>query len=114
MLTAVEAGLANPDNHYVVNTTYFDGPSGPVLLGMLHLNAHTVWDLCIAKDSFTCSVLLQPQARQRATVHVGFAQVWQVVRSDSPQVDLEDLAAEDLLYDAPDVLRNYAQSGRPA
>lgn len=114
VLTAVEAGLANPNNHYVVNTTYFDSPGGPVLLGMLHLNAHTVWDLCIEKDSFTCSVLLQPQERQRATVRVGFGQVWQVVRSNSPQVELEELAAEDLLYDAPNVLGTYVQAGRPA
>jgi len=115
VLTAVAAGLSNPGNHYLVNTTYFASPSGPVLLGMLHLHAHTVQDLAIEADAFTCSVLLTPHDRHWSPVRVGFAQVWQVVRSDSPQVDWEE--AEEtggLLYDAPEVLSTYARTGRPA
>lgn len=77
VLTAVAAGLVDPGNHYVVNTTYFESPYGPVLLGMLHLNAHTVWDLGLENDAFTCSVLLNPHNRQeKSPVRVGFAQVW--------------------------------------
>lgn len=115
VLTAVAAGLADPESHYLVNTTYFDSPGGPVLLGMLHLNAHTAWDLDIKEDAFTCSVLLNPHdRRQRSPVRVGFAQVWQVVLSDSPHVDLEEAEeAGGLLYDAPEVLSSYARQGRP-
>jgi len=116
VLTAVEAGLTDPDNHYLVNTTSFESPDGPVLLGMLHLQAHTTQDLTIEADSFTCSVLLDPYDRQAwATVRVAFAQVWQVLLSDSPQVDLEEI--EDvggLLYDAPEVLSAYGRQGRTA
>lgn len=116
VLRAVEAGLADPDNHYLINTTAFESPDGPVLLGLLHLQAQTTRDLVIEADAFTCSVLLDPYDRQRwSTIQVNFAQVWQVLRSDSPQVDLE--AVEDaggLLYDAPQVLRAYAQQGRLA
>ena len=116
VLTAVAAGLANPENHYLVNTTFFDGPAGPVLLGMLHLNVHTAWDLNIEADAFTCSVLLHPPARrQKSFVRVGFAQVWQVVLGDSPQVDVDEAEENGgLLYDAPEVLRNYARQGRLA
>lgn len=116
VLTAVEAGLADPENHYLVNTTYFDSPSGPVRLGMLHLNAHTFWDLDIEADAFTCSVLLDPHdRRQRSVVRVGFAHVWQVVLSDSPQVALEEAEeAGGILYHAPDVLSRYARQERPA
>ena len=83
---------------------------------MLHVNAHTVSDLEIGADAFTCSVLLDPHDRRaRSTVRVGFDQVWQVVRSDSPQVDLEEAEENgDLLYDAPEVLSAYARPGRPA
>lgn len=116
VLRAVEAGLSAPQNHYLVNTTSFDSPSGPVLMGMLHLNAHTVWDLNIGADAFTCSVLLDPHdPRRKSAVRVGFAQVWQVVLSDSPQIDVE--AAEEaagVLYDAPGVLSNYARQGPQA
>ena len=113
VLTAVEAGLIDPANHYLVNTTSFDSPYGPVLMGMLHLNTHTVWDLHIEADAFTCRVLLDRE--QKSAVRVPFAQVWQVVVSDAPQVDLE--AVEEtggLLYDAPEVLSHYARQGRPA
>ncbi|AMR25446.1 hypothetical protein A0257_22400 (plasmid) [Hymenobacter psoromatis] len=115
VLTAIATGLADPANHYLVNTTHFDGPSGPVLLGMLHLNAHTVRDLAIEADAFTCSVLLTPHDRQWSLVRAGFAHVWQVVRNDSPQVDLA-VAGETggILYDAPEVLSTYARAGRPA
>jgi len=43
VLTAVEAGLADPTNHYLINTTSFESPAGSVLLGMLHLQAHTTF-----------------------------------------------------------------------
>lgn len=116
VLTTVAAGLADANNHYLVNTTYFDSSAGPVLLGMLHLNVHTVWELVIEADAFTCSVLLNPQdRRQQAAVRVGFDQVWQVVRSDSPQVNVEEAAQNGgLLYDAPAVLSSYARQGHPA
>lgn len=116
VLTTVEAGLADPANHYLVNTTAFESPDGPVLLGMLHLQAQTTRDLVIEVDAFTCSVLLNPYNRQQwSTVRVAFAQVWQVLRSDSPQVDLEEVEdAGGLLYDAPEVLSAYARQGRPA
>jgi len=116
VLTAVEAGLADPANHYLLNTTAFESPDGPVLLGMLHLHAQTTRDLAIEAEAFTCSVLLNPYDRQRwSTVRVNFAQVWQVLRSDSPQVDMEEVeAAGGLLYDAPEVLRAYARQGRLA
>lgn len=113
VLTAVEAGLANPANHYLVNTTSFDSPYGPVLMGMLHLNTHTVWDLHIEADAFTCLVLLDRE--QKSAVRVPFARVWQVVVSDTPQVDLKAVEeAGGLLYDAPEVLSSYARQGRPA
>ena len=116
VLTAVQAGLADPDNHYAVNTTAFESPAGPVLFGMLHLQADNVQDLVIEADGFTCSVHLDPDnRRQWSTVHVAFDQVWQVLRSDSPQVDLEEIEeAGGLLYDAPDVLSAYARQDRPA
>lgn len=116
VLAAVEAGLADPENHYLVNTTSFDSPGGLVLLGTLHLNAHTVWDLKIEADAFTCSVLLDPyDRRQKSTVRVNFAQVWQVVLGDSPQIDVDEAEEEGgLLYSAPEVLSSYARQGRPA
>ena len=111
VLRAVEAGLADPDNHYLVNTTSFESPNGPVLLGMLHLQAHTTQDLAIEADAFTCSVLLDPYNRRAwSTVRVAFDHVWQVLRSDSPQIDIEEIeGAGGLLYDAPKVLSAYAQ-----
>lgn len=116
VLTAVEAGLVDPANHYLVNTTAFESPDGPVLLGMLHLQAQTVRDLVIEAKAFTCSVLLNPDAQQQwSTVRVAFAQVWQVLRSDGPQVDMEEVEeADGLLYDAPEVLSAYARQGRIA
>lgn len=106
------AGLADPRNHYLVNTTFFDSPAGPVLLGMLHLHADTVTELAIEDERFICSVLLDPRdRRQRSPVRVGFAKVWQVVVGDSPVIDLEE--AEDaggILYDAPQVLRAYLRT----
>lgn len=115
VLMAVKVGLADPGNHYLVNTTSFDSPNGLVLLGMLHLHAHTVRDLVLEADAFTCSVLLTPNDRHWSPVRVGFTQVWQVVRSDSPQVDWEEAEETgDILYDAPEVLSTYARTGRPA
>jgi len=116
VLTAVEAGLADPANHYLLNTTAFESPAGPVLLGMLHLQAQTTRDLAIEAEAFTCSVLLDPYDRQQwSTVRVNFAQVWQVLHSDSPQVDLAEVEeAGGLLYDAPEVLNAYARQGRLA
>ncbi|WP_223654127.1 hypothetical protein [Hymenobacter psoromatis] len=116
VLTAVEAGLADPTNHFLINTTAFESPAGPVLFGMLHLQTDTVRDLVMEADGFTCSVHLDPDDRRRwSTVRVAFAQVWQVLHSDGPQVDLEEVEeAGGLLYDAPDVLSAYARQGRPA
>lgn len=116
VLTAVEAGLADPANYYLINTTEFESPAGPVLLGMLHLQADTVRDLVIEPDGFRCSVLLDSSNRgQWSVVRVDFDRVWQVVLSDSPQVDLEEVEdAGGLLYDAPEVLSAYARQGRPA
>ena len=113
VLTAVEAGLADPANHYLVNTTSFESPDGPVLLGMLHLQAHTTRDLVLEADGFTCSVLLDPYNRRAwSTVRVAFAHVWQVLRSDSPQVDMEEVEdAGGLLYHAPEVLNAYVRQG---
>lgn len=115
VLTAVEAGLADPANHYLIHTTAFESPAGPVLLGMLHLQAGNSQDLVVEADGFTCSVHLDPDDRRAwSTVRVAFAQVWQVLRSDSPQVDMEAVEeAGGLLYDAPDVLSAYARHGRP-
>lgn len=114
VLTAVAAGLADPDNHYLINTTAFESPDGPVLLGMLHVQAQTTRNLVIEGDAFTCSVLLDPYDRQRwSTIQVNFAQVWQVLRSNSPQVYLEEVEdAGGLLYHAPEVLSAYAQQGQ--
>lgn len=116
VLTAVEAGLADPVNHYLVNTTAFESPAGPVLLGMLHLQAVTTRELVIKPDGFLCSVLLDAHGRGHwSAVRVDFAQVWQVLCSNSPQMDLEAVAeAGGLLYDAPEVLSAYARQGRPA
>ncbi len=116
VLTIVEAGLADPENHYLVNTTSFDSPDGPVLMGMLHLNAHTVWDLEIEAEAFSCSVLLNPHdRRQKSIVRVEFNRVWLVAVGETPNIDLDE--AEEMggiLYDAPEVLSNYARQGRPA
>ncbi|HEX8326062.1 MAG TPA: hypothetical protein VF629_00890 [Hymenobacter sp.] len=116
VLTAVEAGLADPNNHYLVNTTSFESPDGPVLLGMLHLQTHTIQDLVIEEEGFTCSVRFDPYDRRAwSTVRVAFAQVWQVLCSDSPQVDMEEVEeAGGLLYDAPEVLSAHARQGRIA
>ena len=116
VLTAVEAGLADPANHYLINTTSFESPDGPVLLGMLHLQAHTTQDLVIGADGFTCSVHLDPgDQRAWTTVRVEFAYVWQVLLSDSPQVDMDEIEeAGGLLYNAPEVLSAYARQGRTA
>ncbi|MFD1874950.1 hypothetical protein [Hymenobacter bucti] len=116
LLTAVAAGLTDPANHYLINTTAFESPDGPVLLSLLHLQAQTTRDLIIESDAFTCSVLLDPyDRRQWSTVRVAFAQVWQVLRSDSPQVDLEEIEdAGGLLYHAPEVLSAYVRQGRLA
>lgn len=73
-LTAVEAGLADPVNHYLINTTAFESLDGPVLLGTLYLQAQTIRDLVLESDAFTCSVLLDPDdRRQWSTVRVAFA-----------------------------------------
>ena len=111
VLTAVAAGLVDPANHYVVNTTRFESPDGPVWLGMLHLHAHTVRDLALEATGFTCSVLLDPRDRQhRSPVRVDFGNVWQVLRSDRPQMNFGEVAAAGgLLYDAPEVLSAYAR-----
>ena len=102
--------------HELVNTTAFESPDGPVLLGMLHVQGQTTRDLVIEAEAFTCSVLLNPYGQQHwSTVRVNFAQVWQVLRSDSPQVDLEEVEdAGGLLYDAPEVLSAYTRQGRIA
>lgn len=114
VLTAVAAGLADPANHYLLNTTAFESPDGPVLLGLLHLQAQTIRDLVLESAAFTCSVLLDPYDRRRwSTVRVAFAQVWQVLRSDSPQADLGEIEeAGGLLYHAPEVLSAYVRQGR--
>jgi hypothetical protein len=116
VLTAMGEGLADPSNHYLINTTSFESPDGPVLLGMLHLQAHTVQDLVLGTDGFTCSVRLDPSDRRAwAIVRVAFAHVWQVLVSDSPQVDMEEIEETGgLLYEAPEVLSNYARTGGPA
>lgn len=116
VLTAVEAGLADPANQYLINTTEFESAAGPVLLGMLHLQADNTRDLVIKPDGFLCSVLFDPYDRRRwSAVRVDFERVWQVLRSDSPQVDLEEVKeAGGLLYDAPGVLSAYARQDRPA
>jgi len=116
VLTAVAAGLVDPHNHYLVNTTSFDSPDGPVWLGMLHLHLHAVKDLELEASAFTCSVRLDARDRQQwAPVRVAYAHVWQVLRSDSPQLDLEEIEeAGGLLYDAPEVLSAYARQGGPA
>lgn len=116
VLTAVTAGLADPNNHYVVNTTSFESPDGPVWMGMLHLHLHSVKDLMLKANEFTCSVRLNPRDhRQWSTVRVAFAQVWQVLRSDSSQMDLEEVEeAGGLLYDAPEVLSAYVRRDRTA
>ena len=116
VLTVVEAGLADPNNHYLVNTTSFESPDGPVLLGMLHLQTHTTQDLVIGADGFTCSVHLDPDDRRAwSLVRVAFAHIWQVLLSDSPQVDMEEVEdAGGLLYDAPEVLSAYVRQGRTA
>lgn len=113
VLAAVAAGLADPRNHYLVNTTCFDSPDGPVWMGMLHLHARTVQDLALEATGFTCSVLFDPRDRQyRSTVRVEFGNVWQVLRSDSPQMNFGEVAqAGGLLYDAPEVLSAYARRG---
>ncbi|MFD2719692.1 hypothetical protein ACFST9_13270 [Hymenobacter monticola] len=116
VLTAVEAGLADPNNHYLVNTTSFESLDGPVLLGMLHLQTHTIQNLVIEEEGFTCSVRFDPYGQRAwSIVRVAFAQVWQVLRSDSPQIDMEEVEdAGGLLYDAPEVLSAYARQGRIA
>ena len=116
VLTAVAAGLVDPHNHYLVNTTSFESPDGPVGMGVLHLQAHTVWDMEIDATGFTCSVLLDARDRRRKVpIRVNFANVWQVLRSDSPHMDLAAVeAAAGLLYEAPEVLSAYARQGRPA
>lgn len=114
VLRVVAAGLADPGNHYLINTTAFESPTSPVLLGMLYLQAYTTQNLVLGAKNFTCSVLLDPADRhQWSTVRVSYAQVWQVLRSNSPQVDLEEVEdAGGLLYDAPEVLSAYAGQGR--
>lgn len=111
VLTAIKAGLANPANHYLVNTTSFDSPAGPVLLGMLHLHSDAVEALDITEDAFRCEVLLDPRDRQlKSMVRVPYANVWQVLRGTSPTLDVgKAVKAGCLLYEAPDVLRNYAR-----
>lgn len=48
-------------------------------------------------------------------MRVGFAQAWQVLRSDSPQVEMEEIEdAGGLPYDAPEVLSAYGRQGRAA
>jgi hypothetical protein len=115
VLTAVAAGLVDPHNHYLVTTTSFESPDGPVGMGVLHLHAHTIWDMEIDATGFTCSVLLNARDRRhKAPVRVEFANVWQVLRSDSPHMDLATVeAAGGLLYEAPQVLSTYARQGRP-
>jgi hypothetical protein len=59
---------------------------------------------------------LNPHDRQeKSPVRVGFVQVWQVLLSNSPQMEWEEAAENSgLLYDAPEVLSSYARQGRPA
>lgn len=78
-------------------------------MGMFYLHAHSVRDLDLGPDSFTCSVRFDPFDRRAwVTVRVAFAYVWQVLVSDSPQVDVEEVEeAGGLLYDAPKVLSAY-------
>ena len=65
VLSAVEAGLADPTNHYLIDATAFESPDGPVLLDLLHLQARTTHDVLIEAHAFTCSVLLEPLSSAR-------------------------------------------------
>lgn len=111
VLVAIAAGLPDPANHYLINTTSFDSPAGPMLLGMLHLHIDAVGALDIADDAFSCEVLLDPRDRQqKSTVRVPFANVWQVLHGNTPNLDFgKVLEAGGLLYDAPGVLRTFTQ-----
>lgn len=115
VMRAVAVGLADPQNHYLVSTTYFDSPDGPVIMGMLHLHRDTVQNLEIADDSFACEVLLNPHDRkQKSRVRVGYAQVWQVLHHDQPAFNLEEMGDEGVLYYAARVLSTFARQGPPA
>lgn len=114
VMRAVAAGLADPQNHYLVNTTHLDGPTGPIMMGMLHLHRDTVKNLEIADDSFTCEVWLNPHDRkQTSRVRVGYAQVWQVLRHDQPAFDLEEVGDEGILYYAAQVLHTFTHQAPP-
>lgn len=114
VMRAVAVGLADSQNHYLVSTTHFDSPDGPVLMGMLHLHRDTVQKLEIAPDSFTCEVLLNPRDRKQTShVRVGYAQVWQVLYHDQPTFDLEEIGNEGVLYYAAQVLNTFARQGPP-
>ena len=116
VMHAVAAGLANPQQHYLINTTFFDGPNGPVLLGTLHLHAETVWNLEVGREAFTCHVLLNPRNRsEKFRVRVGYSQVWQVLCNDGPAFDAQEVAENGgVLYEANHVLSAFARQGPPA
>lgn len=113
---AVAVGLTDPQNHYLVNTTSFDSPAGPVMMGTLYLHADTAWNLEIGADEFTCDVLLNPRnQREKSRVRVGFGQVWQVLYNDKPDFDAEEVEENGgVLYVANHVLSAFAQQGRPS
>lgn len=112
VLHQVQAGLADPQQHYLVCTNYFQTASGPVMLGSLHLHQSTVWQLEIGAEEFTCEVLLDAaDLTHRSPVRVSYDQVWQVLQGDSPQFN--GGKRKGLLYENTRALSAFAQQGLP-
>ncbi|UYZ65281.1 hypothetical protein [Hymenobacter weizhouensis] len=110
VLRQIQAGLGDSQNHYLVCTNYFETENGPVLLGTLHLQQDTVWNLVIDADSFRCEVLLHPDDPQyRSLVTVNYDQVWQVLHGDGPNFSGE--RAENILYENTEGLSTFARQG---
>lgn len=110
VLHQVQAGLSNPQHHFMVCTTFLETENGPLMLGTLHLHQSTVWNLQIGADGFTCEVLLQPGRQQpRTSVRVSYPNVWQVLRGDGPNFNAGARAG--LLYENNHALSTFAKQG---
>lgn len=109
ILEQVQVGLRNPANHYLVTTNYFETEQGPFLLGTVHLQADTVWDLVIGPDAFTSQVLLTPH--ECHPIRGPFANVWQLLHGNSPRFNAGNAA---VLYKNDQVLARFARGACPS
>jgi len=114
VLMAVATGLADPANHYLVNTTYFDSPNGPVLLGRCTCTRTPcgTWPSKPTHSPVRYYFLPTTGTGHRCAWALPMCGRWSAAtRHKSIGREAEETGG--ILYDAPEVLSTYTQSGRP-